>query len=189
MINKSYTLLGFQSFGSLALFDEKENTSYFFTSVKSSANVKPFLPFSQLANRDRLFAITTTVGVLIVSDTCVGTMSDESNSPANNENLSVESKDKQEGEFGDSGSVTKKPRTDDAFDSQQDQGSEASKEGTERNSYLHASSERKEENPSVNEVGFQIEAEAAEDKGSRHTMEDAWVVLPDASLDFPGKLR
>ncbi|KAG5536146.1 hypothetical protein RHGRI_023812 [Rhododendron griersonianum] len=116
-------------------------------------------------------------------------MSDESNSPANNENLSVESKDKQEGEFGDSGSVTKKPRTDDAFDSQQDQGSEASKEGTERNSYLHASSERKEENPSVNEVGFQIEAEAAEDKGSRHTMEDAWVVLPDASLDFPGKLR
>ncbi|KAE9467073.1 hypothetical protein C3L33_01011, partial [Rhododendron williamsianum] len=116
-------------------------------------------------------------------------MSDESNSPANNENLSVESKDKQEGEFGDSGSVTKKPRTDDAFDSQQDQGSEASKEGTERNSYLHASSERKEENPSVKEVGFQIEAEAAEDKGSRHTMEDAWVVLPDASLDFPGKLR
>ncbi|XP_058180543.1 probable protein phosphatase 2C 8 isoform X2 [Rhododendron vialii] len=116
-------------------------------------------------------------------------MSDESDSPANNENLSVESKDKQEGEFGDSGSVTKKPRTDDAFDSQQDQGSEASKEGTERNSYLHGSSERKEENPSVNEVGFQIEAEAAEDKGSRHTMEDAWVVLPDASLDFPGKLR
>lgn len=116
-------------------------------------------------------------------------MSDESNSPANNENLSVESKDKQEGEFGDSGSVTKKPRTDDAFNSQQDQGSETSKEGTERNSYLHGSSERKEENPSVDEVGFQIEAEAAEDKGSRHTMEDAWVVLPDASLDFPGKLR
>lgn len=34
-----------------------------------------------------------------------------------------------------------------------------------------------------------IEADAAEDKGSRHAMEDAWVVLPDASLDFPGQLR
>ncbi|XP_075519420.1 putative protein phosphatase 2C 8 isoform X1 [Primulina tabacum] len=36
---------------------------------------------------------------------------------------------------------------------------------------------------------FAIEADAAEDKGSRHTMEDAWVVLHDASLEFPGKLR
>ncbi|KAH9322772.1 hypothetical protein KI387_017411, partial [Taxus chinensis] len=34
-----------------------------------------------------------------------------------------------------------------------------------------------------------IEADAAEDKGSRHTMEDAWVVLLDASLGIPGKLR
>lgn len=34
-----------------------------------------------------------------------------------------------------------------------------------------------------------IEADAAEDKGSRHTMEDAWVVLPDASLDYEGPLR
>ncbi|KAF8407767.1 hypothetical protein HHK36_006903 [Tetracentron sinense] len=34
-----------------------------------------------------------------------------------------------------------------------------------------------------------IEADAAEDKGYRHTMEDAWVVLPDASLEFPGQLR
>lgn len=34
-----------------------------------------------------------------------------------------------------------------------------------------------------------VEADAAEDKGSRHTMEDAWVVLPDASLGQPGKLR
>ncbi|TYK28462.1 putative protein phosphatase 2C 8 isoform X1 [Cucumis melo var. makuwa] len=39
------------------------------------------------------------------------------------------------------------------------------------------------------EVEFVIEADAAEDKGSRHTMEDAWVLLLDASLDFPGKLR
>ncbi|KAL6592380.1 hypothetical protein ACP70R_049433 [Stipagrostis hirtigluma subsp. patula] len=34
-----------------------------------------------------------------------------------------------------------------------------------------------------------IEADAAEDKGCRHTMEDAWVVLPDASTDSPGNLR
>ncbi|XP_020095061.1 probable protein phosphatase 2C 67 isoform X3 [Ananas comosus] len=34
-----------------------------------------------------------------------------------------------------------------------------------------------------------IEADAAEDKGCRHTMEDAWVVLPDASSEYPGKLR
>lgn len=34
-----------------------------------------------------------------------------------------------------------------------------------------------------------VEADVAEDKGARHTMEDVWVVLPDASLDFPGKLR
>ncbi|KAK8968677.1 putative protein phosphatase 2C 8 [Platanthera guangdongensis] len=36
---------------------------------------------------------------------------------------------------------------------------------------------------------FNIDAAAAEDKGSRHTMEDAWVVLPDASLDYPGSSR
>ncbi|KAL6655778.1 hypothetical protein ACP70R_006604 [Stipagrostis hirtigluma subsp. patula] len=34
-----------------------------------------------------------------------------------------------------------------------------------------------------------IEADAAEDKGCRHTMEDAWVLLPDASTDSPGNLR
>ncbi|BBH04136.1 Protein phosphatase 2C family protein, partial [Prunus dulcis] len=39
------------------------------------------------------------------------------------------------------------------------------------------------------EMGFKIEADAAEDKGLRHAMEDAWVVLLDTSLDFPGKLR
>lgn len=42
--------------------------------------------------------------------------------------------------------------------------------------------------PSPNKL-FNIEADAAEDKGSRHTMEDASVVLLDASLDYPGKLR
>ncbi|GFP94637.1 probable protein phosphatase 2c 8 [Phtheirospermum japonicum] len=36
---------------------------------------------------------------------------------------------------------------------------------------------------------FELEADAAEDKGSRHTMEDAWVVLHDAAMDFPGNLR
>ncbi|XP_060205473.1 probable protein phosphatase 2C 8 isoform X2 [Lycium barbarum] len=36
------------------------------------------------------------------------------------------------------------------------------------------------------ELYFEIEADAAEDKGSRHTMEDATVLLPHAT---PGKLR
>ncbi|KAL6518149.1 hypothetical protein OROMI_033850 [Orobanche minor] len=36
---------------------------------------------------------------------------------------------------------------------------------------------------------FALEADAAEDKGSRRTMEDAWVVLLDATLDFPGNSR
>ncbi|KAK4350069.1 hypothetical protein RND71_029382 [Anisodus tanguticus] len=39
------------------------------------------------------------------------------------------------------------------------------------------------------ELYFEIEADAAEDKGSRRTMEDASVLLPHPSLDFPGKLR
>jgi integrin-linked kinase-associated serine/threonine phosphatase 2C len=39
------------------------------------------------------------------------------------------------------------------------------------------------------EVFFEIQADAAEDKGSRHTMEDAWVVLLDAAAYSPGKLR
>ncbi|KAG2664605.1 hypothetical protein I3760_16G089900 [Carya illinoinensis] len=38
-------------------------------------------------------------------------------------------------------------------------------------------------------ASFEIEADAAEDKGSRHTMEDAWVVLLDATAGSPGKLR
>ncbi|KAL3716291.1 hypothetical protein ACJRO7_007970 [Eucalyptus globulus] len=36
---------------------------------------------------------------------------------------------------------------------------------------------------------FEIEADAAEDKGTRHAMEDAWVLLKDAGLGSPGKLR
>lgn len=46
-----------------------------------------------------------------------------------------------------------------------------------------------EDKPVVSEMGFEIEADAAEDKGSRHTMEDAWLILLDAGLDSPGKLR
>ncbi|PIN17882.1 Serine/threonine protein phosphatase [Handroanthus impetiginosus] len=49
------------------------------------------------------------------------------------------------------------------------------------------------EDPSANGSAqkgfFALEADAAEDKGSRHTMEDAWVVLHDGALDFPGNLR
>ncbi|KAB2001601.1 hypothetical protein ES319_D11G004800v1 [Gossypium barbadense] len=39
------------------------------------------------------------------------------------------------------------------------------------------------------EKSLDIEADVAEDKGSRHTMEDAWVIMLDATLDSPGKLR
>ncbi|GAU41098.1 hypothetical protein TSUD_139670 [Trifolium subterraneum] len=48
--------------------------------------------------------------------------------------------------------------------------------------------ESSEENGSK-EVSFLIEADAAEDKGLRHSMEDEWVVLLDAARDFPGNLR
>lgn len=41
----------------------------------------------------------------------------------------------------------------------------------------------------VTKLPCTIEADAAEDNGSRHTMEDASVVLLDASLQVPGKLR
>ncbi|XP_045792680.1 probable protein phosphatase 2C 8 isoform X1 [Trifolium pratense] len=48
--------------------------------------------------------------------------------------------------------------------------------------------ESSEENASK-ELSFLIEADAAEDKGLRHSMEDEWVVLLDAARDFPGNLR
>ena len=34
-----------------------------------------------------------------------------------------------------------------------------------------------------------IEADGSEDKGCRQRMEDAWVLLPDASLEHSGNLR
>ncbi|KAL8056710.1 hypothetical protein ABFX02_04G136700 [Erythranthe guttata] len=40
-----------------------------------------------------------------------------------------------------------------------------------------------------NGLNTTLEADAAEDKGSRHTMEDTWVVLPDATSESPGFLR
>ena len=39
------------------------------------------------------------------------------------------------------------------------------------------------------EKSLEIEADVAEDKGSRHSMEDAWVIMLDATLSSPGKLR
>lgn len=39
------------------------------------------------------------------------------------------------------------------------------------------------------DMSLEIEADVAEDKGSRHTMEDAWVIMLDATLNSPGKLR
>ncbi|XP_024030345.1 probable protein phosphatase 2C 8 isoform X4 [Morus notabilis] len=53
----------------------------------------------------------------------------------------------------------------------------------------NAGSEVENDKPVSREMGFEIEADAAEDKGSRHSMEDAWVVLLDAALDYPSKLR
>ncbi|KAK8587179.1 hypothetical protein V6N13_086183 [Hibiscus sabdariffa] len=39
------------------------------------------------------------------------------------------------------------------------------------------------------EKSLEIEADVAEDKGTRHSMEDAWVIMLDATLNSPGKLR
>ncbi|KAL6963075.1 protein-serine,threonine phosphatase [Sarracenia purpurea var. burkii] len=118
-------------------------------------------------------------------------MTDDSNSSVKNEKLNFHPKDKRDGEFVDPGSVTKKPKTY-AFSSQGESLPESSSERTEKNnqlSNLNGSSDRNEQNQTTGEGVFEIEADAGEDKGSRHTMEDAWVVLPDARLDFPGKLR
>lgn len=51
------------------------------------------------------------------------------------------------------------------------------------------STEATSSNGSSRKGSFALEADAAEDKGLRHTMEDAWVVLPDATLESPGRLR
>ncbi|KAK9091399.1 hypothetical protein Sjap_024576 [Stephania japonica] len=65
-------------------------------------------------------------------------------------------------------------------------GSAEQKEGNwlEKKNDIH-----KEKSSISSELSFDIEADAAEDKGSRHSMEDAWVVLTDTSLNSSQKLR
>ncbi|XVF50624.1 hypothetical protein PTKIN_Ptkin04bG0116600 [Pterospermum kingtungense] len=46
-----------------------------------------------------------------------------------------------------------------------------------------------EEAAAEKDKSLEIEVDVAEDKGSRHTMEDAWVIMLDATLNSPGKLR
>ncbi|XAR63933.1 Phosphoprotein phosphatase [Bertholletia excelsa] len=120
-------------------------------------------------------------------------MENECNLTAKNEEQKVGSSNKREGEFesGGTGSAMKKLRPD-GLGSQEEQGLETSKEGIKKigqQCSQNGSSEQEGQDRDVSEVVFEIEGEVAEDKGSRHSMEDAWVVLPDASLDFPGKLR
>ena len=74
-----------------------------------------------------------------------------------------EAKQKRESESGDSSSVAKKVKL--------EHGQDPEVESSER------------------DMGFEIEAEVAEDKGLRQSMEDAWVVQLDASLGFKGTLR
>ncbi|PQQ15560.1 putative protein phosphatase 2C 8 isoform X1 [Prunus yedoensis var. nudiflora] len=86
-------------------------------------------------------------------------------------------KQKRESNSEDSISAAKKSKT------EQEQGPEVDLGEGNKDSGVN------EPNSGGREMGFKIEADAAEDKGLRHAMEDAWVVLLDASLDFPGKLR
>ncbi|OMP10774.1 phosphatase 2C (PP2C)-like protein [Corchorus olitorius] len=62
----------------------------------------------------------------------------------------------------------------------------AKKPKTETQTPVQEETEKKEQ---VEEKTLEIEADVAEDKGSRHSMEDAWVIMFDATLDSPGKLR
>ncbi|XP_059303432.1 probable protein phosphatase 2C 8 isoform X1 [Lycium ferocissimum] len=78
------------------------------------------------------------------------------------ESVSTTSNNKREGHSDNSDSVTKKLRSSDTKEAE----ITVPKNGSE--------------------LYFEIDADAAEDKGSRHTMEDATVVLPHAT---PGKLR
>lgn len=84
---------------------------------------------------------------------------------------------KRDGVFSDLDSTSKKLKTD-------NEGNQIAEASNCRNVRNEVNTNGKNE-----EKCFTVEADAAEDKGSRHTMEDAWLVLQDASLDFPGKLR
>ena len=79
-----------------------------------------------------------------------------------------------------SDSATKKSKPDDGVENRETQSQEAGS-SKEKNSNDGECSQGKKD--------FRIEADAAEDKGSRQTMEDAWVLLPSASLNSTGKLR
>lgn len=101
-----------------------------------------------------------------------------SNATEGGPSISV-NKSKREGEFDDSDETAKKMKSEASRLNE-------SKIEDNRNSVCSKNG-CKDANGS--KQSFEIEADAAEDKGSRHTMEDAWVVLPDASNDTPGKLR
>lgn len=87
-------------------------------------------------------------------------------------------KQSRESDSGESSSIAKKPKTE-----QGRQNPEVNSSGRNKGSEVN------EPNSDVREMGFEIEADAAEDKGLRHNMEDTWVVLLDASSDFQEKLR
>ncbi|KAI5660238.1 hypothetical protein M9H77_29031 [Catharanthus roseus] len=97
--------------------------------------------------------------------------------------MNPSSSNKRDGEFSDLSSASKKSKANGG----ENQISEATTSKIPSNQVNSDNNSSPEKNNS--DGCFLIEADAAEDKGSRHTMEDAWVVLQDASLDFPGKLR
>ncbi|KAI5441557.1 hypothetical protein KIW84_010869 [Lathyrus oleraceus] len=66
---------------------------------------------------------------------------------------------------------------------------EADSENKEEVSATKKSRIESSEDNASKEVSFRIDADAAEDKGLRQTMEDEWVVLLDAARDYPGSLR
>lgn len=84
--------------------------------------------------------------------------------------------------------LAKKKRKTDDTSSQEDPRPEVSN-GSAKESQPRNQTSSLDDKRDDSEINFEIEANAAEDKGSRHTMEDAWVVLPDASLDSGGTLR
>lgn len=115
------------------------------------------------------------------------TMSENPNSVTVNGSLRSESHRKREGDSEDPDFVKKKQKTDDTS-SQEDPRPEVSN-GSAKESQPKNQTGFLDEKGDEREINLEIEANAAEDKGSRHTMEDAWVVLPDASLDSGGTLR
>ncbi|KAL8132634.1 putative protein phosphatase 2C 8 [Apium graveolens] len=86
-------------------------------------------------------------------------------------------------------SVSNPNKRDALLDSCSDSLSKKSKTDTTQQ-HKTTNTSQKIENNNNDKVLFVIEADGAEDKGSRHTMEDKFVVFPDATLNFPpGILR